>query len=406
MFRTHDREFADAVADELIVLRDQSLEYFHGNLSAYEGECRKYAKWMTRMQESQEKAKKHMEATIAGNIRAAKQKGDDKKLKQAASRQKKLDDRMGMQVSAKGGRFKKNRDLAGFHLKSRADIEVPKMDPPVKMSLPCVPPELKSTGSLVNLENVSFAYPKSRAKTLIDVSLLIHQQDRAGIVGLNGAGKSTLLKLILGDSTPGGLKPTGGKIEQSPRARVGYFSQHCVEELERKLQGDPELTALRGIMSVADGALTEQQARVALGNVGLSGQVVSNVPVGALSGGQKIRVALVRLLVPHPPHLLILDEVTSHLDADTVTALAESLRAYQGALLVVTHDRYFMRIVVEGEREEDTDSESEGDDHDSVIGTPGRVYRVTKGRLRKLEGGMSEYEGICESLAEKVARKT
>ena len=348
------------------------------------------------MKEAQEKQADHMEKEIQANVRAAKQKGDDKKLKQAASRQKKLDDRMGLQVSAKGGRFKKNRDLAGYYLKSRAEIEVPQMDPPVKMVLPSEPPKIHTGGSLLSLEDVTFGYRKGTKPTLSNINLVIHPGSRTGLVGLNGAGKSTLLKLALGKITA-----SSGIIIRSPRARVAYFDQHSIDSFVATPTSEPSPTALQALAEATNHELSEQQLRALLGGIGLSGRTVSDVPLSALSGGQKVRVALMELLVPHPPHLLVLDEVTSHLDADTVTALARSLREYQGALLVVTHDRYFMRAVVEmAELDEDSDSES-----DTLKGSekePGRVFKVANGGLKLLGGGMDEYEAFYEKKIAKM----
>jgi ATPase subunit of ABC transporter with duplicated ATPase domains len=94
-----------------------------------------------------------------------------------------------------------------------------------------------------------------------------------------------------------------------------------------------------------DGAeMEEKEARQMLGGLGLHGQTASDVPLVLLSGGQKVRVALAKLLVP-PPQLLILDEVTTHLDAETILSLIVALKDYDGALLVITHDRFFMRYV-------------------------------------------------------------
>jgi ATPase subunit of ABC transporter with duplicated ATPase domains len=104
------------------------------------------------------------------------------------------------------------------------------------------------------------------------------------------------------------------------------------------------MTALGHIMDcIGDGA-QEKDARAVLGGLGLHGPTVSDVPLVLLSGGQKVRVALAKLLWP-PPQLLILDEVTTHLDADTILGLVMALKEYDGALLVVTHDRFFMRYV-------------------------------------------------------------
>lgn len=340
LITTHDRDFGDAVAEELLLLRNQVLETFRGNLSQYEREKYKKIKHLTKMKDAKDKQKKHIEKSIAGNIKAAKDKGDDKKLKQAASKQKKLDERWGMEVGLKGGRFKLNRDLGGYHTTSRAEIDVPEFDPPVKLTFPRQPPDLRFPGALVSMEKVTFAYPgKKKAPTLTEVSLTIHPGTRTGLAGLNGSGKTTLVSLIAGSNVP-----TSGTITRHARVKIGCFSQQSVEEITSIASSDPKLTALRYVMDI-DGAETEEkEARQMLGGLGLHGQTVSDVPLMLLSGGQKVRVALARLLFP-PPQLLILDEVTTHLDAETILSLIVALKDYDGALLVITHDRFFMRYV-------------------------------------------------------------
>lgn len=342
---THDRDFGDAVAEELIVLRNQVLETFRGNLSLYERERWKKARWMTKMKDASDKQKKHIEKTIAGNIKAAKDKGDDKKLKQAASRKKKLDERMGVQVGLKGGRFKLNRDLAGYHTNNRAEFEIPDFDPPVKLSFPRQPPDLRFPGALVNMEKVSFAYPgRKRTPVLVDIDLTIHPGTRVGLAGLNGSGKTTLVSLIMGPDGDGGLTSTSGTITRHARVKIGRFSQQSVEEITSIASSNSQLTALRHLIEASGSAMEEKDARQILGSLGLHGQTVSDVPLVLLSGGQKVRVALAKVLWP-PPQLLILDEVTTHLDADTILSLVVALQEYDGALLVVTHDRFFMRYV-------------------------------------------------------------
>ncbi|KAF2263115.1 ABC transporter ATP-binding protein uup-1 [Lojkania enalia] len=416
LITTHDRDFADAVAEELIVLRNQTLEKFRGNLSLYEREQYKKARYLTKMKESQEKQKKHIEKTVQGNIKAAREKGDDKKLKQAASRKKKLDERMGMEVGIKGGRFKLNRDLAGYHLTNRAEIEVPDFDPPVKLSFPKQPPDLRFPGALVSLEKVSFAYPKRKTVPILtDVDLTIHPGERVGLAGLNGSGKTTLVSLIMGsaDDAAGGLAPTKGTISRHPRAKFGRFSQQSVEEITAIATHNPKLTALSHLMESAGSEMSEKDARQILGGLGLQGQTVSDVPLALLSGGQKVRLALAKLLWP-PPQLLILDEVTTHLDADTILGLVNGLREYDGTLLVVTHDRFFMRTVVEGvspyrlasgaQADEEPDEE-DPDSEEETGAAAGTVYRIVKGQLKKLEGGMEQYEEIAARAAGKLGRQ-
>ena len=111
------------------------------------------------------------------------------------------------------------------------------------------------------------------------------------------------------------------------------------------------------------------------------------------------------------PHLLVLDEVTTHLDFDTIFALIEALEEWEGALLVVTHDRFFMRCVVEGQSVREDDSENDDDDDDEPRGSggkmarrsPGVVYRLRNGELKKLEGGMARYEELAKKAAAKLA---
>ncbi|CAA9966190.1 ABC transporter ATP-binding protein uup-1 [Pyrenophora teres f. maculata] len=424
LLTTHDRNFGDAVAEELIVLRKQTLEAFRGNLSLYERERWKKAKHMTKMKEALDKQKKHVEKSIAGNIKAAKDKGDDKKLKQAASRKKKLDERMGVQVSSKGGRFKLNRDLAGYHTSRRAEVQVPDFDPPVDVSFPHQPPELRFPGALVHLDQVCFRYPKNTDGPMIlrDISLTIHPRARIGVAGLNGSGKSTLVSLITGGDESGGLRPTSGTIMRHGRVRIGRYSQQSVEEMTAMASANPQLTALRHVMescSAGEGGhgMVEKEARGLLGGLGLHGQTVSDVPLAQLSGGQKVRVAVASLLWA-APHLVILDEVTTHLDGDTTLGLVMCLRQYGGALVVVTHDRFFMRTMVEGESpyklapgvrgssDEADESASESSDSETastggVVGS-GTVYRLAHGQLRELSGGMGEYEAMAARRAAKL----
>ncbi|KAJ4299210.1 hypothetical protein N0V90_004454 [Kalmusia sp. IMI 367209] len=413
LITTHDRDFGDAVAEELIVLRHQTLETFRGNLSLYERERYKKARYLTKMKDAQDKQKKHMEKTVANNIKAARDKGDDKKLKQAASRKKKLDERMGIEVGLKGGRFKLNRDLAGYHLSNRAEIELPDFDPPVKMAFPRQPPELRFPGSLVSLEKVSFAYPKrEKVPVLSDIDLTIHPGQRVGLAGLNGSGKTTLVSLIVGSSedAAGGLAPTSGTINRHSRAKFGRFSQQSVEEVTAIANTNPQLTALSHLRQHCGEGMNEKDARQLLGSLGLQGQPASDVPLALLSGGPKVRVALAKLLWP-PPQLLILDEVTTHLDADTILGLVNALQEYDGALLVVTHDRFFMRTVVEGESPYKlapgvrAEEEAEDDSSEEETGAPaGTVYRLFKGQLKKLEGGMERYEEIAARAAAKLGK--
>lgn len=401
---THDRDFADAVAQELLLVRltpAKTLEVFKGNLTEYENEKRRQIRRMTKMAAAQEKKTKHMEDTVTKNIKAAKRTGDDKKLKQAASRRKKIDERSGMEVSATGGRFKVS-DRMGFFNSTRAEIEIPGFDPPVNITLPDQPTELRHPGPLFSFEKVSFTYPKSGIWQLKDIDLVMHPGDRIGLAGLNGSGKSTMVKLLMGATTGGSPRPTKGSITVHSKARFACYSQHAVEELEELGRQQPEKTALSHLMQQEDWTGDEQAARGLLAKLGLRGNIVAEVPLASLSGGQRVRVALAQVFHTSP-HLIVLDEVTTHLDADTIDGLIEALKSWEGALLVITHDRHFMRCVVDREKnEKGGDEEEDSDSEESETSTPGVVYHVRKAGLRKLERGMQQYEDIVAKTVAKL----
>lgn len=397
---THDRAFADAVADQVLVLRDCALEHFPGTLSGSLHSRAQQQRRLTKMKAAQDTQIAHMKASIAGNVRAAKASGDDKKLKQAVSRQKRIDDRMGYNVGVRGGKFKLNRDLPGYHTSMRADIEIPKDDPAVKILIPVNPaPELRFPGALVACEGLTFKYPGANEVVLKGVTLTIHQTDRIALVGLNGAGKSTLVSCLVGQETP-----SQGTVDRHPRARIGYFSQAAVEALPG---GVTALEYVGGTPGTGD----EQAKRGMFSAMGLVGKTVSEIPLEQLSGGQRVRVALARILHPGDgvvPHLLVLDEVTTHLDAGSIQVLAAGLRKYKGAVVLVSHDRWFVRRVVEGEKEwEGGDAEGEWDEdsgEDDESGgerPPGKVYLVGKGGVELLKGGVGEFEAKLKKQGRK-----
>ncbi|KAK1235246.1 hypothetical protein PQX77_001535, partial [Marasmius sp. AFHP31] len=290
---------------------------------------------------------------------------DDKKLKQAASRQKKLDERMGMEVGLKGGRFKLNRDLPGYHTNMRAGIEIPQDENAVKMTIPSEPSELRYPGALVSVENLTFRYKRVATPTLNSVSLSVHLGDRIGLVGLNGAGKSTLVSCLVNRPHPNG-QVVKGTLSCHSMARIGYFSQAQVEDL-------PGSRTALDLTMEAHGIDSEHEARAALASMGLTGRTI---------------------LHPTTPHLLVLDEVTTHLDSETIVTLAEELREFEGGI-IVGHDRWFIRTVIEDEGNESaSDSDSDGRDrHSKTVRVRRRkVYMVGKGEVVELKGGVGEYE--------------
>jgi len=218
--------------------------------------------------------------------------------------------------------------------------------------------------NLVTIENVSKQYSE---RLLLDgVSLLINRGDRIGLIGINGSGKTTLLRLIAGQETP-----DAGKVTVWGGVRVRYLSQEPalddrVSVLDTLFQSDaPQMRLLRDYeaaslalqrhptdpqvqalfasltadMDRAAGWTAEAQAKAILSRLGI--EPSTDTLVGALSGGQRKRVALARALLD-PGDLLVLDEPTNHVDAETIDWLEQFLLGLPGALLLVTHDRYFL----------------------------------------------------------------
>jgi ATP-binding cassette subfamily F protein 3 len=154
---------------------------------------------------------------------------------------------------------------------------------------------------------------------------------RTVLVGPNGAGKSTLLKILAGV-----LPVQSGEREPGHNVRVGYFSQQRVETLNLRH------TVLESVLESAN-PVPEQTARTVLGSFLFSGDDVFK-PVGVLSGGEKSRLALVKLLLD-PPNLLLMDEPTTHLDIGSIDALIGALEQYEGTLIFISHDVHFIRAI-------------------------------------------------------------
>ena len=284
-----------------------------------------------------------------------------------------------------------------------------------------MPPDLRFPGPLISLERVQYRYAPKQQLVLDGLDLIIHMGDRVGVIGLNGSGKSTLIKLVTD-----AISPTRGLIARHPRLRIGYYSQHAVEELQRYGHGasGAGTTALQLLSAEVGDDMTEQEILRFLTSLGLSGRTALDVPIEKLSGGQLVsdtvlhvalaaqfaltgrlqaRLALARILWSHP-HLLVLDEVTTHLDFYTVRALAKALVEFSGALLLVSHDRFLIKYVVEGEKPPDME-ESEGEEEEEDTNAPEsrRMVYIMKDRKLSVEtGGVSSFERALEKRVAKL----
>lgn len=201
-------------------------------------------------------------------------------------------------------------------------------DPSLSFHFPS-PSELKPP--LITLDDAAVGYGDNIV--LSGLNLRMDPDDRTALLGRNGNGKTTLARLIASQ-----LEPKAGTISKSGKLTVGYFTQYQVEELDTE---DTPLEHMTRLMPDAKPAAVRAQ----LGRFGFSGDKAT-IKVGKLSGGERARLALA-LITRDAPHLLILDEPTNHLDVDAREALVHALNEYQGAVVMVSHDRHMLELTAD-----------------------------------------------------------
>lgn len=293
---SHDREFLDRVVTHIAHIEQQQIKLYTGNYSDFEMARAEHLANQQSAHEKQQREIAHIRSFVA------RFKAKASKAKQAQSRVKALE------------RMEK---IAPAHV-----------DSPFHFSF--FPPE-RLTSPILALDKVSVGYGET--PLLENIKLSLNAGDRIGLLGPNGAGKSTLIKLIAGE-----LAVLSGKRREGKDIKIGYFAQHQLEQLR------PEDTPLQHLQRL-DRQAGEQQLRNFIGGFGFHGETALQ-PVAPFSGGEKARLVLA-LLVYQRPALLLLDEPTNHLDLDMRLALTMALQEYEGALIVVSHDRYFLRNVAD-----------------------------------------------------------
>ena len=313
---SHDRDFLDPVVDKIIHIEQQTMFEYTGNYSSFERQRATRLAQQQSMYESQQQRVAHLQSFVD------RFKAKASKAKQAQSRIKMLE-RMEMIAPAHVDN--------PFHFSFR-----------VPESLP---------NPLLKMEKVSAGYAD---RIILDsIKLNLVPGSRIGLLGRNGAGKSTLIKLLAGE-----LNPVNGEIGLAKGIKLGYFAQHQLEFLRADESPIQHLARLA--------PQVEQKLRDYLGGFGFQGDKVTE-NTERFSGGEKARLVLA-LIVWQRPNLLLLDEPTNHLDLDMRQALTEALIEFEGALVVVSHDRHLIR--------------STTDD----------LYLVHDGKVEPFDGDLEDYQ--------------
>ena len=314
---SHDRDFLDPGVDKIIHIEQQTMFEYTGNYSSFERQRATRLAQQQSMYESQQQRVAHLQSFVD------RFKAKASKAKQAQSRIKMLE-RMEMIAPAHVDN--------PFHFSFRAPESLP--------------------NPLLKMEKVSAGYAD---RIILDsIKLNLVPGSRIGLLGRNGAGKSTLIKLLAGE-----LNPVKGEIGLAKGIKLGYFAQHQLEFLRA------DESPIQHLARLAPQEM-EQKLRDYLGGFGFQGDKVTE-NTERFSGGEKARLVLA-LIVWQRPNLLLLDEPTNHLDLDMRQALTEALIEFEGALVVVSHDRHLIR--------------STTDD----------LYLVHDGKVEPFDGDLEDYQ--------------
>lgn len=292
---SHDRDFLDAITDHILHIENQELTLYTGNYSTFETTRSERLAQQQQAYEKQLETRAHIQKYID------RFKAQATKARQAQSRIKQLE---------------RMQQLAPAHVDTPFTFSFRE---PTKMSSP-----------LLSLDAATIGYGD---KVIAEkIRLQITPSSRIGLLGMNGAGKSTLIKTLVGD-----LPLLAGERKASELLNIGYFAQHQMDAL------DANASPMLQLARIADKQISEASLRAFLGGFGFSGERMDTV-CESFSGGERARLALA-LIVWQRPNVLILDEPTNHLDLDMRHALSMALQDFEGAVVLVSHERQLIASV-------------------------------------------------------------
>ncbi|XP_078023557.1 ATP-binding cassette sub-family F member 3 [Epinephelus lanceolatus] len=320
---SHDRNFLNAVVTDIIHLHSQRLDSYRGDYENFIKTKEDRLKNQQREYEAQLQYRQHIQVFID-------------RFRYNANR--------AAQVQSKLKLLERLPELKPLEKESEVTLRFPdnfeKLSPPI-----------------LQLDEVEFYYSADQP-LFSGLNLSADLESRICIVGENGAGKTTILKLLMGE-----LTPVGGVRQAHRNLKIGYFSQHHVDQL------DLNVCSVELLLNRFPGR-TEEEYRHQLGGYGITGELATR-PVASLSGGQKSRVAFAQMTMPCP-NFYILDEPTNHLDMETIEALAKALNKFRGGVMLVSHDERLIRLVCK------------------------ELWVCEAGKVRRIDGGFDEYRDILQ----------
>jgi ATP-binding cassette subfamily F protein 3 len=290
---SHDRDLLETSVDQILHLDRGKLTLYKGTYSSFE----------------EQRATREML-----DAKHAKRQADERKRLQAFVDRFKAKASKARQAQSRVKMLERMKPVTALVTQDVREISFPA-------------PEKTLSPPIVALDNVSVGY-EPQNPVLNRVTLRIDADDRIALLGANGNGKSTLVKLIAGK-----LAPFTGHVTRADKLSVGYFAQHQLDELDVEGSAYDHIRRLMG-------DAPESKIRAKAGAVGFSGKA-ADTTVKNLSGGEKARL-LLGLATFHAPNMIILDEPTNHLDIDSRAALAEAINDFEGAIIMVSHDRYLI----------------------------------------------------------------
>lgn len=313
---SHDRDFLNSICTQIVHIENKQVEMYKGNYDAFEKVRAERLSQQQAQFSAQQRQIKHMQSYIDRFRYKAS------KAKQAQSRVKALE-KMELISAAQLDN--------PFHFSFENEGYIPQQ--------------------LIKIDKVSTGYGDHLI--LRNISMLIQKGDKIGLLGFNGAGKSTLVKLIEGE-----IKAFAGEVDCAKELKVGYFAQHQLDQLHSDLSPVEHLKLI-------DNDLSEQEARNFLGGFNFHNDMAID-SVKGFSGGEKARLVLA-LLVYQKPNLLLLDEPTNHLDINMRHAMSVALQTFDGAMILVSHDRHLLATVSD------------------------KLLLVNEGEVTEFEGDLNDY---------------